>query len=257
MNAFCSRSSLSLLCTCPGPRALRVEIKQAKKNLKNSETVLVSPFAALETNWKKEKAYSNGCDASEQHMRFAEMGSGIGIRTRKIQLRAARVTALLTRQNALLVILVEDISDVVLGWWTWSVAPIEWGKFKSWYICTAWRKYLHLIRISGCRWWAWWKKNGYGKISLHIGWNYYEFDVLSTGPFNRTLARSLSPLAHLLAPHCFVCLLAPLHSFNCSLAYLFPSSWERCFCLRNERVDFIQFQPTVRVRSSKEHIRDR
>ena len=58
-------------------------------------------------------------------MRFAEMGSGIGIRTRKIQLRAARVTALLTRQNALLVILVEDISDVVLGRWTWSVAPIE------------------------------------------------------------------------------------------------------------------------------------
>ena len=66
---------------------LRVEFKQAKKNLKNSETVLVSPFAALGTNWKKEKAYSNSCNASVHCMRFAaisdEMGSRIGIRTRK------------------------------------------------------------------------------------------------------------------------------------------------------------------------------
>ena len=73
-------------------------------------------------------------------------------------------------------------------------------------------------------------------------------DALSTGPFARPLTRSLAPLTHSLrsaplasasrAPAC-------AHSLARSLTHLLPSSWESGFCLWNERVDFIQFQPTV------------
>ena len=67
----------------------------------------------------------------------------------------------------------------------------------------------------------------------------YEIDVLSTGPFALTFARSIAPLTHSLAPHC------SLRSFFLSLAHSLQSSWESGFCLQNERFDFISFEPTV------------
>ena len=53
---------------------------------------------------------------------------------------------------------------------------------------------------------------------LHSGLKLYEIDVYSTGPFARSLARSLAPLTHSLAPHCSLCSRAPLRSFAHSLA---------------------------------------
>ena len=41
----------------------------------------------------------------------------------------------------------------------------------------------------------------------------------STGPLARRFARSLALLAHLLAPHCLLCLHALLRLFACLLAY--------------------------------------
>ena len=42
---------------------------------------------------------------------------------------------------------------------------------------------------------------------------------VSTGPLARQFARSLALLAHLLAPHCLLCLHALLRLFACLLAY--------------------------------------
>ena len=55
----------------------------------------------------------------------------------------------------------------------------------------------------------------------------------------------LTSLIHSLASHCSVCSRTPLWTFACSLVHLPPSSWERGVCPWSERVDFMQFQPTV------------
>ena len=82
--------------------------------------------------------------------------------------------------------------------------------------------------------------------AVHCGLKLHEIDVLSTGTFAPPLTRSLTPLTHLLAPHCSLPSRAPLRSFIRSLAHSLPSSWEKYLCQEIERVDFIPFQPTVR-----------
>ena len=42
---------------------------------------------------------------------------------------------------------------------------------------------------------------------------------VSTGPLDCPFTYSILPLTHLLAPHCLLCLRAPLRSFICSLAH--------------------------------------
>ena len=62
-----------------------------------------------------------------------------------------------------------------------------------------------------------------------------------------SLARSHRSLIRLLRTACFARALCCAHSFARSLTRSLRSSWERGFCLWNECVNFIRFQPTVRA----------
>ena len=90
---------------------------------------------------------------------------------------------------------------------------------------------------------------GFLVAAAHRGLRNYEINVLRTGPFVPLFACLLATLTHLLALHCLLCTaclactLRCAHSFARLLTHSLRSSWERGFCLLNERVDLIQFQP--------------
>ena len=90
---------------------------------------------------------------------------------------------------------------------------------------------------------------GFLVAAAHRGLRNYEINVLRTGPFVPLFACLLATLTHSLAPHCLLCTaclactLRCAHSFARLLTHSLRSSWERGFCLLNERVDLIQFQP--------------
>ena len=64
----------------------------------------------------------------------------------------------------------------------------------------------------------------------------------------RSLVRSHRSLIRLLLTARF----ARAHSFARSLTHSLQSSWDCGFCLQNERVGFISFEPTVQCQSGKD-----
>ena len=80
--------------------------------------------------------------------------------------------------------------------------------------------------------WQWNRRAGYWAI---------RFSVRS----HRSLIRFALHCSLGSATHCSLRSRAPLRTFVCSFAHSLLSSWERGFCLWNECVDFMRFQPTV------------